>query len=77
MVALMENNINNNIKVEKVVNPIHSATDSNITDDTIIYYYKGRPVYIDFLLINEFKKSNEIDNYLDQLKKDLTIYKCN
>jgi hypothetical protein len=64
-------------KEEKDVKPIHSATDSVITDETLVYYYKGKPIYIDFLHINEYKKSNDIENYLDQMKKDLTIYKCN
>jgi hypothetical protein len=57
------------------IKPIHSVTDSEITDETLIYFYKGKPIYIDFLHINEYSSSGE-SNYFDKMKNSLTLNKC-
>jgi hypothetical protein len=52
------------------IQPIHSATDNQITDETLIYHYKGTPVFIDFLHVND-----EENNYFKAMKSSLTSKK--
>lgn len=53
------------------IKPIHSVTDNQITDDTLIYFYKGNPVYLDFLHINDPFTAE----YFEKMKSNLTLRK--
>ena len=46
--------------------------DEQIPDDFFIYFYKGFPLYIDFLKSNKEKKAAE---YFDKIKSNLTVRK--
>lgn len=58
------------------VTPIPALTDNQITDETLIYYHKGLPIYIDFLHINDRSKaSDNVMCYFDKIKTSLTLKK--
>jgi len=71
---IIDNNKNCNKK------KINESNENIINDDTLIYFYQGKPVYIEFLNSDESKKNNFIidddTNYLNILLKDLTSDKC-
>jgi hypothetical protein len=71
------NVLNDNAKKNEapVVKQIYAATDTIINDDTMITYYKGKPIFVDFLIKNQ-KNKNEVESYLPQISKDLSSYKC-
>jgi hypothetical protein len=55
---------------------MHSATDNTITDETLIYYYKGSPMYIDFLNTNQHTKVGlGAAQYFEKIKNSLTLRK--
>ena len=67
------------IHKDEVIIKLHSANDSVINNDTIVYYYAGKPVYVDFLNIKEYKERNQAfddNSYMNKIIKDLTRYKC-
>jgi hypothetical protein len=61
---------------EEEFTPMHSATDNTITDETLIYYYKGSPIYIDFLNTNQHTKVGKAAaQYFEKIKNDLVLRK--
>jgi hypothetical protein len=68
------------INKDRIEKKINESNENIINDYTLIYFFKGQPVYIDFLKSEESKKkNNSLDdnkNYMDILKKDLTSSKC-
>jgi hypothetical protein len=61
---------------EEEFTPMHSATDNILTDETLIYYYKGSPIYIDFLNTNQHTNVGKAAaQYFEKIKNDLTLRK--
>lgn len=75
--AVEINAVNENVKKKEipVVKKIHAQTDTLINDDTIITYYKGKPIFVDFLIKDQQNKT-ESESYLPQISKELSTYKC-
>jgi hypothetical protein len=56
--------------------PMHSVTDNIISDESLIYYYKGYPIYIDFLNTNQHTNIGKAAaQYFEKIKNDLTLRK--
>lgn len=58
-----------------VVKKIYSPSDTVINDDTMINYYKGKPIFVDFLVKDQQNKK-EVESFLPQITKELSAYKC-
>lgn len=51
--------------------PMINVGDNELSDETLIYFYKDSPVYVDFLFLNE-----NTNNYFEKMKDQLTLRKC-
>ena len=51
-----------------VVKKIYAPTDTVINDETMINYYKGKPIFVDFLVKDQQNKK-EVESFLPQITK--------
>jgi hypothetical protein len=48
-----------------------------MTDETLIYYFKGAPIYIDFLHTNDHTKVGQgAASYFEKMQDSLELRKC-
>jgi len=66
---------NNSCSINIGETHIHAVTDNEITDDTLVYFYKRSPIFIDFLHFNN-SLSPEKYSYFEKIKKNFTLKKC-
>ncbi len=54
---------------------LQPTTDSKITDDTLIHFYNGSPIFLDFLYMNYDSKQAEITSFFEKMKNTLKLRK--